>query len=89
MAVQNIVIWRSTIVYGHGNVPGFGKVKCFQIRESHIKTPEFVFKPLSDEIREMRLTGNDFYGVMAFNLIYHVNFFYEKFQNLRVLEFEG
>lgn len=47
-----------------------------------------MFKPLTNEIRELRLTGNDFYGVMAFNLVYHIDHF-DKFLNIRVFEFEG
>ena len=59
------------------------------MRESHIKNPEFVFKPLSNSIKEMHLTGNDFYGVMSFNIVYHIGHHVDKFENLSVLEFEG
>jgi hypothetical protein len=89
MEVEKLVITRSTIVYGKGNVPGLSKCKVFTVRESHIKNPEFVFKPLSSSIKEMHLTGNDFYGVMSFNIVYHIGHHYDKFENLSVLEFEG
>lgn len=83
------MISRSTIVYGKGNIPGLAKCKTFTVRESHIKNPEFVFKPFSSCIREMHLTGNDFYGVMSFNIVEHILQNSEKFLNLTLLEFEG
>jgi hypothetical protein len=89
MYVEQLIISHSTIVYGKGNVPGLAKCRIFTVRESHIKNPEFVFKPLTNNIREMHLTGNDFYGVMSFNIVYHINHYMEKFTTLSVLEFEG
>jgi hypothetical protein len=80
---------KSTIVYGYTNIPGLSNVKRMIVRDSHIKNPDFVFKPLSSQIRELKLTGNDFYGVMAFNMVYHLNLYYEKFKCLEVIEFEG
>lgn len=89
MQVEQLIISHSTIVYGKGNVPGLSRCKIFTVRESHIKNPEFVFKPLSNQIKEMHLTGNDFYGVMSFNIVYHINQHIDTFVNLNVLEFEG
>jgi hypothetical protein len=73
MQVEQLILSHSTIVYSKGNVPGLSNCRVFTVRESHIKNPEFVFKPLSNQIREMHLTGNDFYGVMSFNMVYHIN----------------
>jgi hypothetical protein len=70
-------------------VPGLSKCKSFTIRASFVKNPEFVYRPLSDAIRELRVTENDFYGVMKFNMVYFVCVFPDKFKNLRVLDFHG
>ena len=89
VACENLQITKSTIVYGKGNVPGLSKCKSFTIRASFVKNPEFVYRPLSDAIRELRVTENDFYGVMKFNMVYFVCVFPDKFKNLRVLDFHG
>ena len=86
---ENLQILKSTIVYGKGTVGGLRKVKNFTIKDSFIKNPEFVFKPISEAIREIRMTKNDFYGVMKFNLVYYLCSDKEKFKNLKIFEFQG
>lgn len=54
-----------------------------------IKNPEFAWRPLTEAIEELVLLENDYYGVLSFNIVYHVVFYMKKFQNLRRIEFEG
>lgn len=61
----------------------------FIVRDSYIKNPEFAWRPITETIEELILLNNDYYGVLQFNIVYHVVFYRKKFENLKKLEFEG
>eukprot|EP00347_Sterkiella_histriomuscorum_P022153 403331492 len=87
--VNEIVVKKSTIIYGKCSVPVFPEAKRFICRDSYIKNPEFAWRPITETVEELVLLGNDYYGVLNFNIVYHVVFYMKKFCNLRILEFEG
>ena len=37
----------------------------------------------------MVIVKNDYYGVLQFNLVFHICYYREKFKNLERMEFEG
>ena len=87
--VSEIVVKKSTIIYGKCSIPVFPAAKKFICRDSFIKNPEFAWRPITETVEELILLGNDYYGVLNFNIVYHVVFYMKKFQNLIRLEFEG
>lgn len=87
--VNEIVVKKSTIIYGKCSVPVFPSAKRFICKNSFIKNPEFAWRPITDTVEELILIGNDYYGVLNFNIVYHVVFYMKKFCNLKILEFEG
>ena len=44
---------------------------------------------MTESIEEIVLLNNDYYGVLSFNIVYHVVFYMKKFCNLKRIEFEG
>ena len=86
---KEIVVKKSTIIYGKCSVPVFPSAKKFICTDSFIKNPEFAWRPITETVEELVLLNNDYYGVLSFNIVYHVVFYMKKFQNLRRLEFEG
>ena len=54
-----------------------------------MKNPEFAWRPLTEAVEELVLLNNDYYGVLSFNIVYHVVFYMKKFCNLKRIEFEG
>ena len=87
--VTEIVVKKSTIIYGKCSVPVFPAAKRFIVKKSFIKNPEFAWRPITDTVEELILLENDYYGVLNFNIVYHVVFYMKKFCNLKILEFEG
>ena len=87
--VKEIVVKKSTIIYGKSSVPVFEHAKKFVCTDSFVKNPEFAWRPMTDSIEELILLNNDYYGVLSFNIVYHVVFYMKTFKNLKRLEFEG
>ena len=87
--VKEIVVKKSTIIYGKSSVPVFEHAKKFVCTDSFVKNPEFAWRPMTESIEEMTLINNDYYGVLSFNIVYHIVFYMKKFQNLKKIEFEG
>ena len=87
--VKEVVVKKSTIIYGKSSVPVFEYAKKFICTDSFVKNPEFAWRPLSETIEELILLNNDYYGVLSFNIVYHVVFYMKTFSNLKKLEFEG
>lgn len=77
--VKEVVVKKSTIIYGKSSVPVFSNAKKFICKECFIKNPEFAWRPLTEAIEELVLLKNDYYGVLSFNIVYHVVFYVKKF----------
>jgi hypothetical protein len=89
MKVKTVTVWKSTIIYGKISDPIFEQCEKFYVTESFLKNPEFAYRPLSSNVRELVLHQNDYYGLMAFNMLYHICYCLERFKNLERFEFEG
>jgi len=89
MKAQTVTVFQSTIIYGKISDPIFERVTKFHVTESNIKNPEFAYRPLSSQIRELILLQNDYYGLMAFNMLYHLLHCIDRFANLERFEFQG
>ena len=89
LKVREIHVSKSTIVYGKSSLSVFPEARKFICTGSLIKNPEFTWRPLTESIEELVLVNNDYYGVLSFNIVYHVVFYGKKFRNLKHLEFEG
>ncbi len=87
--VKEVVVKKSTIIYGKSSIPVFSAAKKFICTDSFVKNPEFAWRPLTEVVEELVLMNNDYYGVLSFNIVYHVVFYMKKFCNLKKLEFEG
>ncbi|TNV84272.1 hypothetical protein FGO68_gene17555 [Halteria grandinella] len=87
--VRDIVVKKSTIIYGKSSVPVFAAAKKFICQDTYIKNPEFAWRPLTDAVEELVLLNNDYYGVISFNIVYHVVASPKVFRNLKRLEFQG
>ena len=83
------MVKKSTIIYGKSSIPVFQSATKFICTDSFVKNPEFAWRPLSESIEELVLMNNDYYGVLSFNIVYHVVYYMKKFINLKRLEFEG
>lgn len=82
-------VHKTTIIYGKISVPIFPNCRKFIVTDSYIKNPEFAYRPLTNECHELKLLGNDYYGVLGFNMVYHLCYYMNRFENLRRFEFEG
>lgn len=87
--VREIVIKKSTVIYGKSSIPVFPAAYKFVCTDSFIKNPEFAWRPITETVEELVLLKNDYYGVLSFNIVYHVVYYRKKFCNLKRLEFEG
>ena len=83
------MIKGSTIVWGKISECIFPKCKRFVCTQSFVNSVDMCFKPFSDQLNEMTILNNDFYGTIQFNLVFHVVYFRERFKNLERLDFEG
>jgi len=89
MLTKEVIIEGSTIIYGKYSVPIFEHVRRFVITKSCIKHPTFTWRSVSNNIRELILLTNDYYGVVGFDLVYHLLNEVDRFKNLTRFEFEG
>lgn len=87
--VKQIILEETTIIYGKSSIPVFSSAKKFICTNCYIKNPEFAWRPITEVVEELVLLGNDYYGVIQFNIVYHVVLYQKKFVNLKRLEFEG
>jgi len=72
MKARDVTVYKSTIIYGRISEPIFDQVTRFVVTESFLKNPEFAYRPLSGNVKELVLLQNDYYGLMSFNMVYHV-----------------
>lgn len=56
--------------------------------DSFLKNPEFAWRPTSERLEHLKLLNNDYYGVLQFNILYHIVYYKKKFINLKSIEFE-
>ena len=84
-----MTVYQSTIIYGKISSAIFDSVHTFTCTHSFLKNPEFAYRSLGPAIKKLVLRDNDYYGLMAFNMVYHVLYQVEKFKNIEYFEFEG
>ena len=64
MTTEEIVIKGSTIVYGKLSEEIFHMAKKFICTDSFIKNVEICYKPFTEEIKELIVIRNDYYGIL-------------------------
>ena len=58
--VREVVVKKSTIIYGKSSIPVFPVAKKFVCTDSFVKNPEFAWRPLTEAVEE--LEGNFWRG---------------------------